>query len=72
LRALCGPITPDGHGGGIVEGTIPRSEIDWFAGQFLAAGIDVVVESPPELIAAMRAQVAAIAALYCRQGPATE
>jgi predicted DNA-binding transcriptional regulator YafY len=68
LRALFGPIQPDGHGGGMIEGAIPRSEVAWYASQLLAVGPAVVVESPPELIAAVRAQADAVAALYRRPG----
>lgn len=66
LRALFGPIRPDGRGGGVIEGAIPRSEVAWYASQFLAAGPDVVVESPPELITAIRAQADTVAMLYRR------
>ncbi|GAC1394904.1 MAG: hypothetical protein NVSMB65_13270 [Chloroflexota bacterium] len=38
--------------------------VEWFAVQLLAAGTDVVVESPPELIAALYGQACAIASLY--------
>ena len=64
LRALFGEIRPDGHGGGVIEGSIPRSQIEWFARQLLAVGPDVVVQSPPELIAAICAQANAVAGLY--------
>ena len=57
---------PDGRGGGVIEGTVPRSEVDWYAAQLLSVGPDIVVESPPELVAAIRAQADAIAALYRR------
>ncbi len=64
LRALFGASRPDGQDGGIIEGTIPRSEVEWFASKLLPVGPDVVVESPPELIAAIQAQADALAALY--------
>lgn len=64
LRALFGAIRPDGQGGGVIEGALPRSEIEWYASQLLAVGPDAVVESPTELIAAIRAQAQAVAALY--------
>ena len=67
LRALVGAIRPDGHGGGVIEGSLPRSEVAWYARQLLAVGPDVVVQSPPELIAAICAQADAVAALYRRQ-----
>ena len=64
LRALFGAIRPDGQGGGVIDGSIPRLEVAWFASRLLAVGTEVNVESPPELIAAIRAQAAAIADLY--------
>ena len=50
--------------GGVIEGIVPRSEIGWFASQLLPVGLDVTVESPPELIAAMRAQASALLERY--------
>jgi hypothetical protein len=69
LRALFGPIQADGNGGGVIEAAIPRSEVEWYASRLLAVGPDVVVQSPPELIVAIRAQVAALARLYRRSKP---
>jgi len=56
-------LRPDGCGG-IIEGTIPWHEIDWYAAQLLAEGADVIVESPPELIAAIRHHIQVVAELY--------
>jgi predicted DNA-binding transcriptional regulator YafY len=67
LRALFGAIQLDGHGGGVIVGAIPHSEGGWYASQLLAVGPDVVVESPPELIAAICAQADAVARLYRRR-----
>ena len=64
LRALFGQIVPDGLGGGTVEGTIPGSEIEWYTTQLLSVGADALVQSPPELIAAIRRQALAIANMY--------
>jgi hypothetical protein len=50
----------------VIEATIPPSEIDWYAAQLLPVGPDVVVESPPEFSAAIRAQIDLSAALYRR------
>ncbi len=63
LRALFPEVreTPDG---GVIEGTLPRSEMGWFASQLLPVGLDATVESPPELIDAMRAQAGAILEWY--------
>lgn len=68
LRALFGAIRPDGHGGGVIDGAIPRSEVEWYASRLLPVGPDVVVESPPELTRAIRAQAAAVAGLYPEAG----
>ncbi len=64
LQTLFGAIAPDGRGGGLIAGTIPRSEIDWYAARLLPVGADLVVESPPELIAALCRKAREIAALY--------
>jgi predicted DNA-binding transcriptional regulator YafY len=64
LRALFGPARPDGQGGGMIEASIPRSEVTWYASKILAVGPDVVVESPPELITAICAQADAVVACY--------
>jgi predicted DNA-binding transcriptional regulator YafY len=69
VRALFSAIQPDGHGGGVIEGTIPHSEVGWYASQFLAVGPDIVVQSPPELIAALRAQADTVARLYRHPRP---
>ncbi|MGA7669128.1 MAG: WYL domain-containing protein [Nitrolancea sp.] len=50
--------------GGVIEGTLPRSEVGWFASQLLPVGLDATVESPPELIDAMWAQARAILDRY--------
>ena len=63
LRALFQEIR-ESDDGGVIEETIPRSEIGWFAAQLLAVGTDVVVESPCELIEAIRDQAQAIVRLY--------
>jgi predicted DNA-binding transcriptional regulator YafY len=64
LQTLFEQVQPDGHGGGIIEGFIPRAEVDWFASQLLRLGAAAVVESPPELIEAIRSQAAMIAGIY--------
>lgn len=53
-------------GGGVIEATIPRSEIEWYAAQLLSTGGDIVIESPPELIAAICHQAQEVAARYTR------
>ncbi len=69
LHALFGfgsaSIRPAGPGG-IIDGAIPRHEIAWYAAQLLAEGGDVIVASPPELIAAIRQHLRAVAAFYQR------
>lgn len=68
LRALFARILPAGQGSGTIEGTIPASEIEWYATQLLPVGADALVQSPPELIVALRRQVLAIANMYSEHG----
>jgi predicted DNA-binding transcriptional regulator YafY len=44
----------------------PRHELDWYAPRLLTEGADVVVQSPPELVAAMHRHMEVVAALYQR------
>ena len=55
---------PDGQNGGIVEADIPRSEVGYYASRLLSVGTDVKVESPPELIEALRNKALEVARLY--------
>jgi len=63
LRALFQEILPT-DSGGVIEETIPPSEIGWFAAQLLAVGTDAIIESPAELIDALREQAQAIVEMY--------
>ncbi len=54
----------DGRRSGIAEAEIPRSEIDFYASRLLSVGTDVKVESPPELVEAMRNKAREITQLY--------
>jgi len=72
LRALFGAINSDGRGRGVIDAAIPRSEIGWYASRLLAVGPDIVVHSPPELIAAIRVQADTIATLYRRPRPRSD
>jgi predicted DNA-binding transcriptional regulator YafY len=54
----------DGRRSGIAEAEIPRSEIDFYASRLLSVGTEVKVESPPELVEAMRNKAREIAQLY--------
>jgi predicted DNA-binding transcriptional regulator YafY len=54
--------TPDG--GGIVEVEVPRAKLDFYADSLLSVGTDVIVESPPELVEAMRRKAREIVELY--------
>jgi predicted DNA-binding transcriptional regulator YafY len=56
---------PDGQHGGIAEADIPRSEVDYYASRLLSVGTDVRVESPPELVEALRNKALEVARLYC-------
>jgi len=69
LQTLFAHIAPDGGGGGMIEETIPHGEIGWYAAQLLAIGTEVVVESPPELIAELCRQAEAITARYSPTSP---
>ena len=67
--SLFGRIDTDGEEAygrrsGMVEAEIPRSEIDFYASRLLSVGTDVKVESPPELVEAMRNKAREIAQLY--------
>jgi predicted DNA-binding transcriptional regulator YafY len=64
LTIVFGRIGTDPDGRGVIDTEIPPSGIDFYAARLLSLGTDVIVESLPELIAAMRAKAQAIARLY--------
>lgn len=64
LASLFGRVSSDGHGGGVVEAEIPRSELDYYASRLLSVGTDLVVESPPEFVKAVREKAREVARLY--------
>ncbi len=64
LASLFGRISPDGDGGGLLETVVPKQELDYFASRLLSVGTDVVVESPPELVKALRRKARGVAGLY--------
>jgi predicted DNA-binding transcriptional regulator YafY len=51
--------------GGIAEVDIPRSEVGYYASRLLSVGTDVRVESPPELVEALRNKALEVARLSC-------
>ncbi len=61
LASLFGRIPP---GGGVVTTKIPRQEFDYYASRLLSVGADVVAESPPEFVEALRDKAREVAALY--------
>lgn len=69
LVSLLGRIEADSQSGGqrsgIVEADIPRSEVEFYASRLLSVGADVRVESPPELVEALRNKALEVARLYC-------
>jgi predicted DNA-binding transcriptional regulator YafY len=69
LISLFGRIEADGETdrqrSGMVEAEIPRSEIDFYASRLLSVGTDAKIESPPELVEAIRNKAREIAHLYC-------
>lgn len=64
LTSLFGPIETDGSGRGVIDAGIPPSGIDFYASRLLGLGTDVTVESPLELIEAMREKAQAVTRLY--------
>jgi len=68
VQRLFGSATVGARGERVIEGTIPAAEVVWFATRLLSVGTEVTVESPPELIAAMRRMAAELAALYPEPG----
>ena len=67
LTTLFGRIEPDSSGGGVIDTKIPSSAIDFYAARLLSLGTDVRIESPPEIIEAIREKIQAIARLYYPQ-----
>jgi len=66
LTSLFGRIETGQGGRGIIETKIPISGIDFYAARLLSAGTEVRVESPPELIEAMREKAQGIVRLYAQ------
>lgn len=66
LVSLLGRIEVEEDGGAVVEAKIPRSEIDFYASRLLSVGTDVLVESPAELVWAIREKALEVARLYDR------
>lgn len=64
LHTLFGPAMIKTDDGGLLETTIPASEIDFYAARFLALGTQIVVETPPELVSAIRRQAEKVVQLY--------
>jgi predicted DNA-binding transcriptional regulator YafY len=64
LVSLFGPVGVEGEGRDVVEARIPRSEIEYYASHLLSVGTEVQVESPPELVLAVREKALEIARLY--------
>lgn len=64
LTSLFGTIETDEDGRGIINTDIPLSALDFYASRLLGAGTDAIVESPPELIEAMREKARVVERLY--------
>jgi predicted DNA-binding transcriptional regulator YafY len=64
LVSLLGRIEVDRSGCAVVEAEISRSEIDFYASRLLSVGADARVESPPELVRAVRERTLTVARLY--------
>ncbi len=61
---LDAPLRPDEQGGGVIATALPTGEIDYYATRLLPMGATVRVESPPELIAALRERARGVVELY--------
>ncbi len=59
-----GEIVPTPDGGGVIDTNIPASEIAYFAARLLPLGGEIIVESPLDLIAALRDMARAVLARY--------
>ncbi len=64
LQRLFGKIEADGQDGGVIDASIPASEIEWYAAQLLPVGTEITITSPPELIEALRRKAREIVAHY--------
>jgi predicted DNA-binding transcriptional regulator YafY len=64
LQSLFGRMEVDERGRATIDTVVPRSEIEWYASRLLSVGTDVVVESPEELIDALRRRAREVASLY--------
>jgi len=64
LASLFGRVSSYGHGGGMVEAEIPKQQLDYYASGLLSVGTDLVVESPSELVKAVREKAREVARLY--------
>ena len=63
IQTLFGTATAR-EDGWVIEGTVPASEVEWYAARLMGAGTDVTVESPPVLVDAVRRRAEAVAARY--------
>jgi predicted DNA-binding transcriptional regulator YafY len=64
LESLFGEVALDEHGQGMLDTFIPESEVDYYSSRLLTLGSDLFVESPPELIEAIRGKAEAVTRLY--------
>ena len=48
----------------MIEAEIPREELDYYASRLLSGGTDVIVESPSELVEAVREKAREVGRLY--------
>lgn len=64
LASLFGDVAGGERGDGVIDMAIPAAEVDYFASRLLTLGADLRVESPPELIEAMRRKARAIVEMY--------
>jgi predicted DNA-binding transcriptional regulator YafY len=66
LESLFGEVVLDERGQGVLDTVIPESEVEYYASRLLTLGSDLFVESPPELIEAIRRKAEAVTRLYAQ------
>jgi predicted DNA-binding transcriptional regulator YafY len=68
FQNLFGSLEIGEDGTGHLEEQIPLSEVEFFAARLVAMGPELLVDSPPELISAMRSMARRVANLYDESG----
>jgi predicted DNA-binding transcriptional regulator YafY len=64
ITSLFDKVETSKDGRGVIDTAIPQTSIDYYAARLLGIGTDVKIESPPELVRALRVKARAVAKLY--------